>query len=272
MPIEPSLTRAARYRREYQFAQLALADYGLADASLRLIKYSNTALFQVDAIERFVLRLHPPERFSTAVLQTELHWLTTLRQQTSLWVPEPVPTPDGQLLTICELPNVADQRRAALFRWMPGHHKLRSLAAADADRMGACLGELHAFAAGYVPPPGFVRWKLDWGAFAESVVQRPQRLITLASHGEQVLAVAVAHVRAALASLQQRPHAFGLIHGDTNLSNFRFDRRRVGLLDFEAFCFGYFLFDVTRTLLDFEQIPDRAAQLGVAFHHGYALL
>ena len=129
-----SLTRAARYEREQRLAEAALAEYGMRGAVLRLIKYSNTALFRVDSGERFVLRLHPPERQPVVVLRTELHWLATLRQQTSLVVPEPIAAPDGRLLIEIDLPELAERRYVALFRWLPGRHKPRSLTTADAAR------------------------------------------------------------------------------------------------------------------------------------------
>jgi len=38
------------------------------------------------------------------------------------------------------------------------------------------------------------------------------------------------------------------------------------MLDFEVFCFGYYLFDITRTLLKFEMFGDRAAQFAAGSH------
>lgn len=269
MEIPAPRSRAARLRYERHFAERALEEYGLGGASLRLLKYSSTALFRVDADERYVLRLHPPERMTTDALQSELHWLTTLHHETHLWIPEPVPSHTHQLLVTCHLPNTTDNRRCGLFRWMPGGHKVQRLTPADAYRMGECLGELHAFAASYTFPPTFRRWSLDWGGFVDSVVQEPNPLFALDGEEQNQLALAVDRVRVALEQLRQQPDTFGLIHGDTNLTNFRFDRNRVGLLDFEACSFGYYLFDVTRTLLEFAQIPERAAQLAAAFHSGY---
>lgn len=246
-----------------------LERFNLSHASLRLLKFSNTALYRVDTPQgRFVLRLHPPKRMPEAVLRSELDWLRILCQQTSLWTPEPVAAPDNQLLVMCHLPDQSDYRYGALFRWMGGQHKLRCLTAIDAYRMGQCLGELHAFAANYTPPPTFTRWKLDWGAFADEIAHRPSWL-ALAPEDTRLLAHAITRIRLILEQLERSPDAIGLIHGDTNLSNFRFDGSRVGLLDFEVCCFGYYLFDVTRTLLDFAQLGDRAPQLEVAFYRGY---
>jgi Ser/Thr protein kinase RdoA (MazF antagonist) len=261
--------RASHSRAERRFALQALERFGLPGASLRLLKFSETAHYRVDAAAgRFALRLHPPGRMPEVVLRSELAWLVTLSREAALWVPEPVPAPDGETVVVCRSPGGADYRLASLFRWMPGGHKVRGLTGPDAYRMGRCLGELHAFAAGYTPPADFTRWELEWGEFADEVVQRHSWFV-LASDDAQLLARAIAYVQQALAELREDPAARGLIHGDTNLSNFRFAGARVGLLDFEVCCFGYYLFDVTRTLLGLAEAGDRAPQLAMAFHRGY---
>jgi Ser/Thr protein kinase RdoA (MazF antagonist) len=166
--------RASRQRAERRLALQALERFALPGASLRLLKFSETALYRVDTAQgRFALRLHPPGRMPEAVLRSELAWLATLAHEAALWVPEPVATPDGETLVTCPSPDGAGYRLASLFRWMPGRHKLRGLTAPDAYRMGRCLGELHAFAAGYAPPVGFTRWELEWGEFADEIVQGP---------------------------------------------------------------------------------------------------
>jgi Ser/Thr protein kinase RdoA (MazF antagonist) len=70
------------------------------------------------------------------------------------------------------------------------------------------------------------------------------------------------------ARLGEGPGVFGLIQADTNLTNVKFGGLRVGLLDFEVCCYGYFLFDVTRALLELARMPGGAA-LEAAFLAGY---
>jgi Ser/Thr protein kinase RdoA (MazF antagonist) len=263
-------TRASRQRAERGLALQALERFGLPGASLRLLKFSETALYRVDTPQgRFALRLHPPGRMPEVVLRSELTWLATLAREAALWVPEPAPAPDGETLITCSSPDGADYRLASLFHWMPGRHKVRGLTASDAYRMGRCLGQLHAFAASYAPPPAFTRWELEWDEFADGIVQG-RWWFALTHEEAQLLHEAIAQVQATLAELHEDPAARGLIHGDTNLSNFRFAGTRVGLLDFEVCCFGYYLFDVTRTLLGFVEAGSHAPRLAAAFHQGYS--
>jgi Ser/Thr protein kinase RdoA (MazF antagonist) len=269
MAGDATIARAERYRRERRLAELALGDYGLAGSALRLLKYSSTALFRVDAGEPLILRLHPPERHPTPVIRSELDWLAALRRQTNLLVPEPVAAPDGRLLVEIHSPELGETRRAALFRWLPGRHKPRSLTSADAGRLGLYLARLHRFAEQYRPPPDFVRWEFDWGEFAASTVERPRWPARLAKSDHALMHAAIDRVRRAMDELGQRSDAWGLIHADTNLSNFLFQREAVALIDFEVCCYGYYLFDVTRTLLEFEMYGERAAALATAFHRSY---
>lgn len=257
-----------RYQHERLFAQRALELFGLSGTSLRLLKYSNTALFRVATTkEQFVLRLHPPERMSEVALRSELDWLTVLDHTSKVWVPAPLAATNGQLLVTTQLPNSSDYRFGSLFRWMPGEHRILRLTAPDAFRMGQCLGELHAFADAYTPPASFARWKFVWGAFEEFLYE-PTWFVLMPEDAE-LLARAVECIHITLTRFNEQSEEVGLIYGDTNLSNFRFNGTQVGLLDFEVCCFGPYLFDITRTLLGFEETGERAPQLAVAFHHGY---
>jgi len=269
MTVHATITRAERYRRERRLAEAALGEYGLAGSALRLLKYSSTALFRVDAGERLIMRLHPPERHPAPVIRSELDWLATLRRQTDLLAPEPIAAPDGRLLVEIHLPELDETRWAALFRWLPGRHKPRSLTCADAGRLGAYLGRLHRFAEQYRPPADFVRWEFDWGEFAGKMLERPRWPAWLAKPDHALMHAAIDRVRGAMGELGQRSDAWGLIHADTNLTNFLFQREAVALIDFEVCCYGYYLFDVTRTLLEFEMYGERATALAAAFHRGY---
>lgn len=267
-PPEEPRTRAARHARELRLAQAALAEFGLAGAPLRLMRYASTALYCVEASERVVLRLHPPERMPPAVLRSELAWLATLRREAGLLVPEPLPAPGGHVLAEVELSDEG-RRYAALFRWLPGRHRPASLTADDARRVGELLARLHRFAERYVPPAEFVRWDFDWGEFAGSTVERPRLPALLAPADRALLSAALERVRVVMDQLGQRRDAWGMIHGDTNLTNFLFQPRSVALIDFESCCYGYYLFDITRTLLEFEQYGERAPALAAAFCQGY---
>jgi len=47
-------------------------------------------------------------------------WLSALRRETELAVPEPMPTLDGELFTLVASDAVPEPRVCVLFRWLPG--------------------------------------------------------------------------------------------------------------------------------------------------------
>jgi len=93
-----------------RLAETALAAYGFQPARLVPLAHMENTTFQVDSPggERYVLRIHRttgspfhPAR-SAAEVWSEMSWLSALRCETGLAVPEPVPTADGSLLTVAE--------------------------------------------------------------------------------------------------------------------------------------------------------------------------
>ena len=69
--------------------------------------------------------------------------------------------------------------------------------------------------------------------------------------------------------LESESASYGLIHADTNLTNWLFQADRVALIDFEVCCYGYYLFDVGRLLHELARDQQHAAALMAAFHRGY---
>jgi len=266
---EPQRSRAASIWRERRFAAAALAHFGLAGAPYRLLSLSHLAKFRVTAHDGYLLRLHRPGWHSPAMIESELHWLTTLRQQTPLLVPEPVVAPDGRWLVELALPGEQERRYAAMLRWLPGRRKLGGLAASDSKRFGWALGTLHRAAASFAPPPAFVRHDYH----TEIAVQMGP---VLDLYGPPLLAPdelhwceqALAHITAHLGQLGRAPDSFGLIHADTNLSNVLYTRDQVALIDFDVCCFGYYLYDVVRSL-DELAAHERSELLIKSFYTGY---
>src|SRR5262245_25988595 len=101
-----ALTYAGQVRRLRRLAERALGAYGLGGARLAALTNSENMTFRVDAPdgERYVLRIHRPNRKSVAAIRSELLWLAALRRDTDLIVPDPVPSADGALVTLAEAP------------------------------------------------------------------------------------------------------------------------------------------------------------------------
>jgi Ser/Thr protein kinase RdoA (MazF antagonist) len=115
--------QVARLRR---LAIRALGEYPLVAPELRFVAHGENTTFRVDAMtvdgrDRFLLRVHRPARHgqrldSAAAVGSELDWLTALRADTALSVPEPLRTTDGRLTTTAAFKDVPEPRVCSMLR------------------------------------------------------------------------------------------------------------------------------------------------------------
>jgi Ser/Thr protein kinase RdoA (MazF antagonist) len=100
------LSRRGRLRRLREVAELALDTYGIKDAELKFLQYTQNGIYRVNLpvpqapdanspylSDRYVLRLHAMR--DADAIASELTWLAALNQAAGLPVPAPVPMPDG---------------------------------------------------------------------------------------------------------------------------------------------------------------------------------
>ena len=107
-----TLTRRGKLRRMRDIAQAALTKYGLGSARFSLARYSGNVLYRVYSGEdggradadglfepgQFLLRIHWLGYRDQSAVELELEWLSAMREERNLPVPEPVRTPEGELL------------------------------------------------------------------------------------------------------------------------------------------------------------------------------
>jgi hypothetical protein len=98
------LSNRQQIARLRHLAVQALGAYPLVAPELRFIAHGENTTFRVDAMvaggrDRFLLRVHRPAARPTSRLRdrggSELDWLTALRADTGLSVPEPFARPTG---------------------------------------------------------------------------------------------------------------------------------------------------------------------------------
>ena len=102
---------------------------------------------------------------SAAAVGSELDWLTALRADTGLSVPEPVRTTNGKLTTAAASPDVPEPRVCSLLRWMDGRVHSSVPRQVHLRRLGSVMARLHNHAGQWCPPPGFARIRWDWETF-----------------------------------------------------------------------------------------------------------
>jgi Ser/Thr protein kinase RdoA (MazF antagonist) len=270
------LTTRGQLGRLRRTAEAALTAYGLRPARLVPVAHAENTTFRVEtpAGDRLVLRIHrvtgspihPPR--SEAEVRSELLWLSAIRRETDLAVPEPVPANDGALTTVVDLEGVPEPRICALFRWQPGRFLDAGLTLSHLERVGAFMAMLHNQALGFEPPVGFTRWQIG-------DVTGDARAYVVGAVGECFGQAAVSTVEIVLEAvdvarreLGRGPEAFGLIHGDLHQENYLFHRGHVRAIDFDDCGWAPFVYDLSVTLSELHGRPESTALRG-ALLSGY---
>jgi len=240
------LTPAGKLRRKHRLAKTALAQYGFTDAKLSLLRDVDNTLYRVQARDgqRFLLRLHTLNRHSPAELHGELAWLSVLRRDTALRVPEPVAIQDGAFFVDVAVAGVPEPRRCVLLHWLPGQARNHTMQPRHIERVGAFMAQMHTHAEQYQPPAQVMRRPWDWARLFDHQSPLWHKGPAMFNHKDMVVLRATAdRIAAALQALGTARHVYGMIHSDLNFSNVLFHNEQVGAIDFEECGPGYYLFD-----------------------------
>jgi Ser/Thr protein kinase RdoA (MazF antagonist) len=265
------LTRASQRQRLARAAAAALTHYGITDARLTFRSDTTNTVFRAEAAgQRFALRIHPAQGWGAPQIHAELAWLTALRRDLGLLVPEPVPTLGGRPLCEIDLPGIPGRRSVALFRWISGRPMGQQITRARLAQLGRLMAQLHQHAMTFALPEGTDRDRDDWPGMRE------WRLASHPSAGilrpDQHALCAEAAMRAADVIAQIDPHDnIGLIHSDIHFANCLDCGEQLGLIDFDDCQFAPFTSDLAITLTYLDDRPDYAL-LRDALLDGYSQL
>ena len=272
-----SLTRRAQLARLGRLGRSALQSFGLEDARLTLQRHEQNTTFRVDARGGpYLLRVSRPEVHTSNSVGSELAWLSALRKDTDLGVPEPIAASDGSLVVVARDQGVPEPRVCVLLRWLQGRFIDERLTPTRLWQVGVLEGRLQEHAASWAPPSGFLRPRVDTltdaGRIAsmcsaavaghgdhptpEDADQALQLVESLVSSADAaLLARALVVVRATTRALAEEPGAFGLIHGDLHYENFLFHGSEARAIDFDDCGWGFHLYDLAVTLWELESRP-----------------
>lgn len=294
MPSFETLSRRGQLYRLGRLAHTALQQYPLPQPRLAPLKHEHNTTFRVLTADgqRYVLRVHRPGQHTTEAIHSELLWLTALHQDTTLDIPQPLPTKDGRLLTLAEVHGVPEPRVCVLFRWLAGRFLDQHLTPTHLERVGMFIAHLQDHAAQWPFPPHFVRGRVDnltaearrisrvnaHTASLTNLQQHPtdedvERTLHLVTHlcspeDGAIVNRAIRQIRQVQKELGYAPDAFGLIHADLHQENYFFHRGRVRAIDFDDCGFGHYLFDLNITCLEIQHLP-QYAELRTALLAGY---
>ncbi|GHG32967.1 MULTISPECIES: phosphotransferase enzyme family protein [Amycolatopsis] len=266
------LDRAGRTRRLRRLAEAALTAYAVPVARLTPLAHGHNTSFRVDGADghRYVLRVQRPDGPGVAQVRAEMAWLATLRRETGLVVPQPVPTRARDLVTVVADPAVPEPRTCVLCHWVEGRFLDERLSAPQLYAVGEFAARLHLHGARM---NGLDRRRVDdlteFGrtqvdGFSAAVVERA----VAAAGGDERIREAVARARAVRAELGYGSDVFGLVHGDLHQDNYLLHRGRVHAIDFDDCGYGHFAYDLAVALDALRHLPHRE-ELKEALLDGY---
>ena len=136
MKAYDDLTYLGQVRRLRRLAERAVPLFIPGDVRLTLIQHGENTTYRVDvsdtdaapadltgspyAENRDLLRVHRTGYQSADSIASELAWLSALRHQAGLVVPEPVPSLEGAPLVTVSAPGIPEPRVCSLLRWING--------------------------------------------------------------------------------------------------------------------------------------------------------
>ena len=255
-----------------------MESFGLDGARLTTLRHQHNTTFRVEANGgTYVLRINRPDVHSASSIRSEMSWLSALRRDTELGVPDPVPTSDGSLTVLAVAPGIPEPRHCVLFRWLDGRFVDDRLTPEHLGRVGGLTAALQSHADGWAPAIGFARPGLhaltaagrresvagltDAAASGErptaSDAERCVRLVTdlLSPAAASTIAQALDVVWTTTNELDAQGSPFGLIHGDLHYENFMFHEGTARAIDFDDCGWGFHLYDLAVTLWELEDRP-----------------
>jgi len=269
--------RALRLR---QMALTALEEYDLDVKVLRLITNMTNGIFRVNTRDggKYMLRITDPiGAHGLEEIRSEMMWLTALRRDTDLGVPEPVLTRKGEMAITIKIDNVPETRHCAIFNWVPGTNFSNRISPENMSKLGAFTALLHNHARTFTPPPGFHTRKLDRVfpysdpdfPYVEPVVIFDQKYRKLFPQRRmRIYRQSIERVQQALDRLFADERGLRITHNDLHQWNLKLYRGRLFALDFEDLAWGYPVQDIATTLFYFQQHEEKDALIE-AYQSGY---
>jgi Ser/Thr protein kinase RdoA (MazF antagonist) len=265
------LSQRGQVRRLTRVARNAVSAYNLDQIRLHPVHHFLNTVFRVDAslggkIGHYALRIHRPDYQNRRFVESELTWLQALRRETSLSVPEPIPTNGGRLVTSVHCEGVPGERLCVLFRWLDGRRPPVHMGFAFYRCLGNLLGTLHRHSQRLHGYPDFVRERWDlMGLCGRSVGVSPEAGIArMAANHQRLLKEAVAFIDYAMCRLGEDRAVFGLIHSDVCRHNLLLHNRQVHVIDFDGCGWGYFAYDIAVPLAEIaDPLERRAAAIAI---------
>lgn len=256
-----------------QVAELALEHYKFSsERTLRMINLSENTTYLIDdpgTTKKAILRVHRTGYHDPPAIESELTWLTAVREQSEVSTPVVIPSNEGGRVVTVQVNGI--DRHAVLFELVPGIEPHGgTIVASDFETLGAITAKLHDHARRWERPDGFTRFSWDWEHSLGGSPRwgRWQDGIDIGDSEREVLGAAAELVHSRLKAYGSGGDRYGLIHADLRLANLLVDGEIVNVIDFDDCGFSWFMYDFG-TAVSFMEHDARLPQWQEAWLRGY---
>lgn len=240
-----ALSRRSQLQRLRSSAERVLAEYGIADADLRLKQLDFNATYRIDSSKgRFALRINVNSPHGAEAVAAEAAWVEALAADTDLQVPLPARTADGAPATTARVDGLDRDLGAVLYSWLPGRDVGEEAPRVRLRALGAAMATMHEHTRTWSNPLTDARPRLT-GVWMDEPdrITGDERWIT--KKARKPILAALEQVTEITAPLWRRKRQ--LIHGDLHIWNAKWHEGRLSVFDFDDCGHGLPLQDLAIT-------------------------
>lgn len=248
--------------------------YNLPDnISISHLKYSEnfTYLITGENGEKYVLRVNRPGYHTLEELNSELVWMHALHKDTDIEMAEVLPGKNGELIQILSLSDKKNLYTCGLFSFVEGRG-IRDMEYTELLHyqkiIGSICAKLHNHVLRWEPAKTLPRftWTEKDLLGKEARVGDWKDSDQLSDAQKEILQQAVDIGLKRLEVYGKSEDRYGLIHSDLNINNILVDGEHVKVLDFDDCGYGWFLYDMATSVLEYEETLEPMIQ---AWIEGY---
>ncbi|MEH7380222.1 phosphotransferase [Bacillus sp. JJ1533] len=256
-PLQNSLNKFSN------IANLAVNEYPfLTDSTSKLLNYSENATYLVTNKsngEKYVLRVGRPGYHSKTEVQSELDWLTSIDQDSSINVS--IPIAGGNREYVQEVVYQGETYYCTLFSFLEGtapDEENEDKLIKEFESLGEVTAQLHEHSIRNRKKLAHITrltWDYDsilgpspkWGRWEDGLGITPERKELFQKVSEKI--------KKRLEAYGKDPERYGLIHSDLRLANLLVEKGKIKVIDFDDCGFGWYLYDFATSLSFIEHKP-----------------
>lgn len=243
-----------------------------SETDVRLLTVSENATFIArDPLREMpvILRLHRPNYHNVQEINSELAWISALREAGAVTTPALIPTTEGAFVVSFE--DGPDTRHVVAFEFMEGSEPDADAALIPGFRLlGEISARLHSHVEMWQEPKNFTRKTWDFqSAFGAAPLWGDWRAaLGLSANGQTLLDKALAKLEQRLTTYGKGPDRFGLVHADLRLANLLQSDTGLGVIDFDDCGYSWFVYDFAAAI-SFHELNPIVPDLTAAWLEGY---